>query len=68
MRDRQGGPVRYLVHYTDGGSGMRFYDAQLAEADELTEGAQRYVVERIEHPVHGQALGHAWARLDVADK
>jgi hypothetical protein len=60
MRDWQDGKLRYLVHFSDGGSGMRYRETQLATGDELTEGAERYVVERVVQPRHGQALGHAW--------
>jgi hypothetical protein len=51
------------VHFSDGGSGMRYRDAQLNEGDELSEGAQRYTVERVEHPGNPHALVHAWARV-----
>jgi hypothetical protein len=62
MRDWQAGRLRYLVHFSDGGSGMR-YHAPLDVGDELREGAQCYVVERVEQPPNPNALGHAWARL-----
>jgi hypothetical protein len=65
MRDWQEGRLRYLVHFSDGGSGMRFREAQLDVGDELTEGVDHYVVERVEQPGHGQALGHAWATLNA---
>jgi hypothetical protein len=51
------------VHFSDGGSGMRYRDAQLDVGDELREGAARYVVERVEQPPKPTALGHVWARL-----
>jgi hypothetical protein len=44
---------------------MRYRDEQLSEGDELTEGAQRYTVERIEQPPNPNALGHAWAALGI---
>ena len=60
-RDWHAGRVRYLVHFSDGGSGMRHRDAQLEEGDELNEGGRDYVVERVEQPPNPNALGHAWA-------
>jgi hypothetical protein len=63
MRDWKVERLRYLVHFADGGSGMRYRDAQLHEGDELNEGTTRYVVERVEQPGHEHALGHAWVRL-----
>jgi hypothetical protein len=62
-RDWQDGKVRYLVHFSDGGSGMRYRETQLDEGDEMNEGTRRYVVERVEQPSSPDALGHAWARL-----
>ena len=61
-RDWQAGRVRYLVHFSDGGSGMRHRDEPLAVGAELSEGG-RYVVERVEPPPNPDALGHAWAKL-----
>jgi hypothetical protein len=47
MRDWQAGRLRYLMHFSDGGSGMRHFDARLDEGGELREGVQQYVVERV---------------------
>ena len=60
MRDWQAGRLRYLVHFSDGGSGMRHFDAQLDVGAVLGDGAQRYTVERVEHPPNPNALGRAW--------
>ena len=61
-RDSQ---IRYLVHFDDGGSGMRYRDELLAVGVELTEGGNRYRVERVEPPPNPNAFGHAWVtRLD----
>ena len=38
-RDSQ---IRYLVHFDDGGSGMRYRAEPLAIGDELRDGASRY--------------------------
>jgi hypothetical protein len=62
-RDRRDGQVRYIVHFGDGGSGMRHLDEPLEVGVELREGDERYRVERVEQPVHGTALGHAWVTL-----
>jgi hypothetical protein len=61
--DWQAERLRYLIHFSDGGRGMRYRNAQLAAGDELREGAQRYVVERVEQAPNPSALGHAWASL-----
>ena len=34
-------PYRVLVHFSDGGSGMRDYDRPLQVGDELTDGGER---------------------------
>jgi hypothetical protein len=41
MRDWQATRLRYLVHLSDGGSGMRRFDSQLDVGAELGDGAQR---------------------------
>lgn len=66
-RDWQAERLRYLIHFSDGGSGMRYREAQLDAGDELREGAQRYVVEQVEQAPNPNALGHAWATLVVHD-
>jgi hypothetical protein len=63
MRDWKVERLRYLVHFADGGSGMRYFDASLDVGAELHDGAQLYEVERVEQPAHENALGHAWVRL-----
>ena len=55
--------LRYLVHFDDGGSGMRYRDAQLQEGDELREGGHVYTVARVEQAASPTALGKAWVRL-----
>ena len=55
-RDSQ---IRYLVHFSDGGSGMRYRDEPLTVGVELTDGARRYRVERVEPPPNPNAFGHA---------
>jgi hypothetical protein len=39
MRGWQEGRLRCLIHFLDGGAGMRYRDERLAVGDELTEGA-----------------------------
>ena len=58
-RDWHDGRLRYMVHFSDGGSGMRLRDAELDVGDTLMEGRELYTVERVEQPRHGQALAHA---------
>ena len=61
-RDSQ---IRYLIHFSDGGSGMRYRTEPLAIGDELADGGTVYRVERVEPPPNPNAFGHAWAtRLD----
>jgi hypothetical protein len=64
MRDWKVERLRYLVHFSDGGSGMRYRDEALSVGDELPDGGRVYVVERVEQPGHEHALGHAWARAE----
>ena len=66
-RDWRDGQVRYIVHFDDGGSGMRHRDEPLEVGAELREGGERYRVERVEQPAHGSALGHAWVALIARD-
>jgi hypothetical protein len=56
-RDSQ---IRYLVHFDDGGSGMRYRTEPLAIGDELADGGSRYRVEHVEPPPNPNAFGHAW--------
>ena len=53
---------RYLVHFSDGGSGMRFY-ARPLEVGERTDGGERYRVVRVEPKQTRGGFGHAWAVL-----
>jgi hypothetical protein len=55
------GQTRYLVHFADGGSGMRWYAEPLEEAGKVSEGGTEYVVTRVEQPKGPNGLGHAWA-------
>jgi hypothetical protein len=63
MQDPVEGRLRYLVHYSDGGSGMRIYDTALDAGAEVTDGGARYRIERVEPPPNPSAFGHAWAEL-----
>jgi hypothetical protein len=62
MHDPRDGQLRYLVHFDDGGSGMRHRDEPLEVGAELHDGGVRYGVERVEPPPNASAFGHAWAR------
>jgi hypothetical protein len=46
-RDSQ---IRYLVHFSDGGSGMHYRSEPLTVGVELADGGARYRVERVEPP------------------
>ena len=66
MQDWREGEIRYLVHFDDGGSGMRYRRKPLVVGDGLTDGGRHYRVERVEPPPNPQAFGHAWvAKLEV---
>jgi hypothetical protein len=54
---------RYLVHYSDGGSGMRRHNALIEIGDDLLDGGGRYRVVQVEHPANPHSFGHAWAEL-----
>jgi hypothetical protein len=58
---------RGLVHYSDGGSGMRYSDGPLELGAELRDGGHRYRVVRVEQPPGGHALGHAWAERATSE-
>jgi hypothetical protein len=52
MQDFRDDQVRYLIHFSDGGSGMRFRDEQLKEG-----GGTRDRVDRVEQPAHARTFG-----------
>ena len=60
-RDWQVEQRRYLIHFSDGDSGMRFF-AEPLKVGQLVEGA-KYRVERVEQASSPGGLGHAWATL-----
>jgi hypothetical protein len=47
MYDPGYGQLRYLVHFDDGGSGMRLCDDPLEPGAELVDGGGRYRVVRV---------------------
>lgn len=51
---------RYLTHFADGGTGMRWYDDPLVEGATLSEGGVVYVVTRVTESRVPSGLGHAW--------
>jgi hypothetical protein len=61
------GPIdsqhRYLIHFDDGGSGMRLRDERLRPGDALSDGGVAYVVERVERAPNPMSFGRAWAQL-----
>ena len=59
--------IRYLVHFDDGGSGMRHRAEPLSIGDELDDGGSRYRVKRVDPPPNPNGFGHAWvARLGAS--
>ena len=61
MADWRDNQHRYLVHFSDGGAGMRYYGAPLDEGAELVDCGERYHVVRVERPPGVGGFGHAWA-------
>ncbi len=47
------------MHFSNGGSGIRYRDERLDAGDEPPDGAQRYLVEWVEKPHNPSALGNA---------
>jgi len=65
MQDWTAGQLRYLVHFDEGGSGMRRRAEPLTPGVELHDGGARYRVQRVEQPPNPSSFGHAWAqRID----
>ena len=56
-----GNGLRYLVHFDDGGSGMRNRDKPLEPGDEIVDGGVRYRVLRVELAPSPSSFGHVWA-------
>jgi hypothetical protein len=54
--------ARYLVHFSDGGAGMRNYPEPLTVGDVIRDGANgAYLIVRVKPPESEGGLGHAWA-------
>jgi len=65
MQDWRDEQIRYLIHFDDGGSGMRHRDEPLGFCAVLDDGGTHFRVVRLEQPPNPRALGCAWAtRLD----
>jgi hypothetical protein len=60
MQDWAAGQLRYLIHFNDGGSGMRLRPEPLTVGTTLEDGGTNYRVTRVEHPAHERTFGHAW--------
>jgi hypothetical protein len=52
--------LRYLVHFSDGGSGVRSFAARLTEGETFVEGDTAYIVRRLDHTRSSARLQHAW--------
>jgi hypothetical protein len=63
MQDWTAGQLRHLIHFDDGGSGMRMRKEPLEAGCELDDGGRRYRVVRVEPPPNEQSFGHAWAEV-----
>jgi hypothetical protein len=54
---------RYIVHFSDGGAGPRYFDRPLEVGAEIRDGGRRYKVELVQHASSPDALGQARLRL-----
>jgi hypothetical protein len=61
MQDWTTGQLRYLVHFDDGGSGMRSRNEPLKPGDALFDGGADYVVERVEPAPNPMSFGRLGA-------
>jgi hypothetical protein len=55
--------LRYLVHFDDGGSGIRNRDRPLEPGDELVDGGSRYRIVRVEPAPSPSSFGHVLAEV-----
>ena len=55
--------IRMLVHFSDGGAGMRRFDTPIAIGDKILDSGEIYIVVRVESPRSTMAFGHVWAAL-----
>jgi hypothetical protein len=60
MADWRDSQIRYLVHFSDGGSGLRYFDARLVERETFSEADSTYRVRRLDHTKSADGLSHAW--------
>jgi len=65
MHDWTAGQLRYLVHFDDGGSGMRQRPEPLTVGATLNDGGTSYCVTSVEQPAHERTFGHAWVETIV---
>ena len=50
---------RFLVHFSDGGTGMRYYDRPPQVGDEISDGGTTYTLVRVEEKTTRAGFGHA---------
>ena len=48
MADWRDNQYRYLIHFADGGVGMRFFDEPLTVGQHITDGGDSYVISKFE--------------------
>ena len=56
---------RYLVHFADGGAGIRTFDEPPKLDDELVDGGRGYRITQVEHQDGESGFGHAWVSPTV---
>jgi hypothetical protein len=65
MQDLREAQIRYLIHFDDGGSGMRSRTEPIRVGTKFEESGSRYRIKRVEQPAHERTFGYAWvSRLD----
>lgn len=62
MAEKDDRTIRYLVHFDDGGSGMRLFTSTISVGDEITDGGETYVVTIVEPATSMQGFGHIEAQ------
>jgi hypothetical protein len=67
MQDWTAGQLRYLVHFADGGSGMRLRSQPLTVGATLDDGGASYRVSRVEQPAHERTFGTRGSSRSMRD-
>jgi hypothetical protein len=63
VKDWRDGQTRYMVHFAEGGAGMRWFHVPLEKGRVIVEGDREYVVLSVEPPKNPEGLGFAEVEL-----